>query len=115
MVLILIQTSVWMITSLLSFFKLCFEQGYGAGSDAGQLVVVPTPAAATSPMVAVGAKGASQDPWSTFCASGEISSAVVAKDVAGSVSQQLRHASEQLKHVSHIGLCWFVVFMWLRI
>jgi hypothetical protein len=60
----------------------------------GQLAVVPTPVAATSPMVAVGAKGASQDPWSNFCASDEISSAVTAKDVAGSVPQQLRHASQ---------------------
>jgi hypothetical protein len=54
--------------------------------DAGQLAVVPTLAVATSPTMVVGAKGASQDPWSTFYASGEISSAVVAKDVAGSVS-----------------------------
>jgi hypothetical protein len=46
-VLILIQTSVWMITSLVSFFKLCFEQGYGAGSDAGQLAIVPSPVVAT--------------------------------------------------------------------
>ena len=70
----------------------------------GQLAVVPTPVAATSPTAAVGAKGASQDPWSNFCASGEISSAAAAKDVAGSVSQQLRHASQQLKHVSRVGL-----------
>jgi hypothetical protein len=60
--------------------------------------------AATSPTTAVGVKGASQDPWSNFCASGEISSAAAAKDVAGSVSQQLRHASQQLKHVSCVGL-----------
>jgi hypothetical protein len=62
-------------------------QGYGAGSDAGQLAVVPGSVVATSLMVAVGAKGTSQDPWSKFCASGEISSAAAAKDVAGSVSQ----------------------------
>ena len=62
------------------------EQGYGAGSDAGQLAVVPAPVAATSPMAVVGAKGASQDPWSKFCASGKILSAAAAKDVAGSVS-----------------------------
>jgi hypothetical protein len=72
--------------------------------DVGQLVVVPTPVAATSPMAAVSAKGASQDPWSNFCASGEISSDAAAKDVAGSVSQQLRHVSQQLKHVSRVGL-----------
>jgi hypothetical protein len=70
----------------------------------GQLAVVSTPVAATSPTVAVGAKGASQDPWSNFCASGEISSAATAKDVAGSVSLQLRHAPQQLKHVSLVGL-----------
>jgi hypothetical protein len=55
-------------------------------------------------MAAVGAKGASQDPWSNFCTSDEISLAAAAKDVAGSVSQQLRHASQQLKHVSCVGL-----------
>jgi hypothetical protein len=52
----------------------------------GQLAIVPTPVAATSLTAAVGAKGASQDPWSNFYVSGEISSAAVAKDVAGSVS-----------------------------
>jgi hypothetical protein len=88
----------------LFFLGLGLEQGYGAGSDAGQLAVVPAPVAATSPAAAVGAKCTSQDPWSKFCASGEISSAAAAKDVAGSVSQQLRHASRQLKHVSRLGL-----------
>ena len=70
----------------------------------GQLAVVPTPVAATSPTAAVGAKGASQDPWSNFCASRTITSAATAKDLAGSVSQQLRHALQQLKHVSRVGL-----------
>jgi hypothetical protein len=51
------------------------KQDLGAGSDVGQLAVVPTPVAATSPTAAAGAKGASQDPWSNFYASGEISSA----------------------------------------
>jgi hypothetical protein len=88
-------------------------QVYGAGSNAGQLAVVPGSVAATSPTAAVGAKGTSQDPWSKFCASGKISSVAAAKDVAGSVSQQLRHASQQLKHVSCLELRWFVVFMWL--
>eukprot|EP00267_Zea_mays_P029898 XP_008660980.1 uncharacterized protein LOC103640113 [Zea mays] len=69
-------------------------------SDAGQLAVVPTPVVATSPTAAVGAKGASQDPWSNFCASGKISLAAATKDVAGFVSQQLRHASQQLKHAA---------------
>jgi hypothetical protein len=87
------------------FLGLGLEQGYGAGSDAGQLAVVPAPVADTSPATADGAKGTSQDPWSKFCTSGEISSAVAAKDMAGSVSQQLRHASRQIKHVSRLGLC----------
>jgi hypothetical protein len=50
------------------------------------LVVVPAPMAA-------GAKGSSQDPWSKFCASGEIASVAAAKDVASSVAQQLKHVS----------------------
>jgi hypothetical protein len=89
-----------------SFFSrsLGLRQDCDAGSDAGQLAVVPA-AAATE------AKGASQDPWSKFCASGEITSAAAAKDMAGSVAQQLRHATQQLKHVSHLGLRQFVVFM----
>jgi hypothetical protein len=102
----LTRTSTWGIISLVSLFKrgLGLKQDHGAGSDVGQLAVVPTPVTATSPTAAVGAKGASQDPWSNFCASGEISLAAAAKDVAGSVSQQLRHASQQLKHVSRVGL-----------
>jgi hypothetical protein len=43
--------------------------------------------------VVTGAKGSSQDPWSRFCASGEIASSAAAKDVAGSVAQQLKHVS----------------------
>jgi hypothetical protein len=50
--------------------------------------------------LAAKAKGTSQDSWSNFCASGEVSSAAAAKDVAGFVSQQLKHASQQLKHAS---------------
>jgi hypothetical protein len=96
----------WAGDSLVSFFSrgLGLEQDYGAGSDAGQLAVVPAPVAATPPAAAVGPKGTSQDPWSKFCANGEISSSSTAKDVAGSVSQQLKHASQQLKHVSRLGL-----------
>jgi hypothetical protein len=86
------------------FLRLGLNQDHGAGSDVGQLVVVSTLVVATSPTAAVGAKGASQDPWSAFCASGTIPSATTAKDVAGSVSHQLRHASQQLKHVSRVGL-----------
>jgi hypothetical protein len=97
-----------MITSLVSFFRLGLEQDYGAGSDAGQLAIVPSLVAATSPVAAVGAKGTSQDPWFKFCASGEISSGVAARDVADIVSQQL-------KHVSRLRLHLFVVLMWLRI
>jgi hypothetical protein len=59
-------------------------------------------------IVATGAKGVSQDPWSRFCASGEIGSATTAKDVAGSVAQQL-------KHVSNLCLLEFVFLLWLRI
>jgi hypothetical protein len=44
--------------------------------------------------MAAGAKGSSQDPWSRFCASGKIASAAAAKDVAGSVAQQLKHVSK---------------------
>jgi hypothetical protein len=102
----LTRTSTWGLSRWYVFLRgLGLKQDHGAGSDAGKLAVVPTPVAATSPTAAVGTKGASQDPWSNFCASGEISSATAAKHVAGSVSQQLRHASQQLKHVSRVGLC----------
>jgi hypothetical protein len=47
----------------------------------------------TSPTAMVRAKGASWDPWATFCTSSEILSAAAAKDVAGSMSQRLREAS----------------------
>jgi hypothetical protein len=74
----------------------------------GQLAIVPSSVAATLPATVVGAKGTSQDPRSKFCASGEISLAAAARDMADIVSQQL-------KHVSHLRLRWFVVLMWLRI
>jgi hypothetical protein len=99
---------------LLLFFLtrgLGLGQDCDAGSDAGQLVVVPTPMAPVSVAATTEAKGASQDPWSKFCASGEITSAAAAKDVAGAVSQQLKHATQQLKHVSRLELRQFVVFM----
>jgi hypothetical protein len=69
------------------FFSCCLGLGKycDAGSDAGQLVVVPALVAAASTAAVAEAKGASQDPWSKFCASGEITSAAAAKDVAGSV------------------------------
>jgi hypothetical protein len=78
------------------------------GSDAGLLASVPSLVTATSPAAADGAKGTPQDPWFKFCASGEISSAAAARDAAVIVSQQL-------KHVSRLRLCWFVILMWLRI
>jgi hypothetical protein len=86
--------------SLSLFFELVLNKICGAGSDAGQLAVVPAPVAATQVALAAEAKGTSQDSWSKFCANGMISSAAAAKDVAGSVSQQLKHASQQLKHAS---------------
>jgi hypothetical protein len=74
----------------------------------GQLAVVPPPVTDTSPTTVVGTKGATQDPWATFCVSVEILSAAAAKDVAGSISEQLRQASQQLlqqlKHVSCVVL-----------
>jgi hypothetical protein len=73
-----------------------FNQYHGAGSGEGQLAVVPPPVATTSPTAVVGAKSAARDPWATFCASGEILSAAAAKDVAGSMSQRLREASQEL-------------------
>jgi hypothetical protein len=68
------------------------------------LAVVPALVVATPAALADEANGTSQDPWSKFCASGEISSAAAAKDVVGSVSQQLKHATQELKHVSRLGL-----------
>jgi hypothetical protein len=55
------------------------------------------------------AKGSSQDSWSKFCASGEITSAATAKDMVGLVAQQLKHATQQLKHVSRLGFWQFVI------
>jgi hypothetical protein len=52
--------------------------------------------ATTASTAVVGVKGAARDPWSTFCASGEIPSAATTKDVAGSMSRRLREASQQL-------------------
>jgi hypothetical protein len=59
------------------------------------MVVVPTPVVAGPVAAPTVAKGSSQDPWSKFCAGGEIASAAAAKDVAASVAQQLRHVSDQ--------------------
>jgi hypothetical protein len=46
---------------------------------------------AGSVAMATGAKGSVQDPWAKFCANGKIALAAAAKDVAGSVAQQLKH------------------------
>jgi hypothetical protein len=59
----------------------------------------------------VRAKGATQDPWAAFCASGEILTTTPAKDMAGTMSQRLREVSlqlsqqltQQLKQVSCAG------------
>jgi hypothetical protein len=60
--------------------------------ESRQLAVVL--AAAAGPVAAMTrAKGSSQDPWSRFCASGEIASVAAAKDVTGSVAKQLKHMS----------------------
>jgi hypothetical protein len=60
------------------------------------------------PTAVARAKGAARDPWAAFCTSGEILSAAAAKDVAGSMSQRLREASQQLsqqlKQVSCAGI-----------
>jgi hypothetical protein len=89
--------------------KFCFfYRRYVAGSGEGQLVVVPSSAATTSPSAVVRAKGGAQDPWAAICASGEIPTAAAAKDVVGTMSQRLREVSQQLaqqlKQVSCAGL-----------
>jgi hypothetical protein len=81
--------------------KSFFLRDYGAGSESGQLAVVPAPVTAGSVAVAAGAKGSSQDPWAKFCTSGKLSSAATAKDVAGSVAQQLKHVSS----LGNVFLC----------
>jgi hypothetical protein len=57
------------------------------------MVVVPPLVVTTSPSTVVRAKGTAQDPWATFCASGEILTEAAAKDVAGTMSQRLRDTS----------------------
>jgi hypothetical protein len=76
--------------------KFFFDQRRVAGSGEGQLVVVPPSVAATSTSAVVKAKGATQDPWAAFCASGEILTAAAARDMAGAMSQRLRDVSQQL-------------------
>jgi hypothetical protein len=99
-----ISVEDYLVGKLKLFFYEVFNQYHGAGSGEGQLTVVPPPVATTSPTAVVGAKGAARDPWATFCVSGEILSAAAAKDMAGSMSQRLREASQQLKQVSCVGL-----------
>jgi hypothetical protein len=98
--------------------KFFFDRRRVAGSGEGQLVVVPPSVAATSPSTVVKAKGATQDPWAAFCASGEILTAVAARDVVGTMSQRLREVSQQLsqqvtqqlKQVSFAGLRCLLCF-----
>jgi hypothetical protein len=52
--------------------------------------------ATTSPSAVVKVKGATQDPWAAFCASGEILIAAAARDVAGTMSERLKEVSQQL-------------------
>jgi hypothetical protein len=60
------------------------------------MVVVPPLVVTTSPSAVVRVKGTTPDPWAAFYASGEILTAVAAKDVAGTMSQWLRDASQRL-------------------
>jgi hypothetical protein len=66
------------------------------GSSEVQMVVVPPLVATALPSAEVRAKGTAQDPWAAFCASGEILTTAAAKDVAGTMSQRLREASQRL-------------------
>jgi hypothetical protein len=54
--------------------------------------------------MAKGDMGAPEDPWSKFCAGGEIASAAAAKGVAASVAQQL-------KFVSVTSACCCIIFV----
>ena len=67
-----------------------------AGSGEGQMVVVPPSVATALPSAEVRARGTAQDPWTAFCASDEILTEAVAKDVAGTMSQRLRDTSQRL-------------------
>jgi hypothetical protein len=60
------------------------------------MVVVPPSVETTSPSAVVRAKGTAQDPWAAFCASDGILTTAAAKDVAGTMSQRLREASQRL-------------------
>jgi hypothetical protein len=98
--------------------RIFFDRRHVAGSGEGQLVVVPPSMVATSPSAVVKAKGAAQDQWAAFCASGEILTAAAARDVAGTMSQRLREVSQQLsqqlmqqlKQVSRVGLRCLLCF-----
>jgi hypothetical protein len=69
----------------------------------GQLVVVPPAVATTVSATVPGAKG------SALSAGGEISALTTVKDEAGTVSRQLREASQRLSQVSWARL-WFLPF-----
>jgi hypothetical protein len=111
---------IWLVSIyiFIVFFFVFFDRRRVAGSGEGRLVVVPPSVAATSPSAVVKAKGATQDPWATFCASGEILTAAAARDVAGTmsqrrweVSQQLsQELTQQLKQVIRAGLRCLLCF-----
>jgi hypothetical protein len=60
------------------------------------MVVVPPLVVTTLPSAVVRVKGNAQDPWTAFYEGGEILTAVAAKDMAGTMSQRLREASQRL-------------------
>jgi hypothetical protein len=60
------------------------------------MVVVPPSVATALPSAEVRARGTTQDPWAAFYVSGEILTAAAAKDVAGTMSQWLREASQRM-------------------
>jgi hypothetical protein len=66
------------------------------------LAVVPAPVAATPAALAAGAKGTSQDSWSKFCASGEISSAAAANATPGFKGQSRVHLIHAPKKTTYI-------------
>jgi hypothetical protein len=87
------RTSAWRTILLVSFFGglLTGDVLQGRARDKWLLSRLwwrPLRASAV-----VRAKGTAQDPWAAFCVSSEILTAVAAKDVAGTMSQQLSQVS----------------------
>jgi hypothetical protein len=79
--------------------------------ESGQLVIVSAAVSVGPVATATAAKGdvgAPEDPWSMFCAGGEIALAATMKDVAASVAQQMKYVS-----VTSVCNCIvFVVLLW---